>query len=266
MMESLIPLALVVTVLMVVLMIAVWGLALKLDNFGIVDAAWSLSFALVAFLAATTGAGWSPRRIAMATAVSLWSLRLGIYLWRRIASHHPIEDRRYSELRKEYGAHVKARMFAFFQMQGASVVLLTIPFMLIAQNPAEGFSVIEIAGFVVWGLSLFGESLSDRQLNRFKSAPENRGKVCDVGLWRYSRHPNYFFESCVWLGYFMMALGSPGGVYTIYCPLAILFLVVKVTGIPPAEKASLQSRGDAYRSYQARTSAFIPWFPKGGGK
>ncbi len=107
-----------------------------------------------------------------------------------------------------------------------------------------------------------GEGLADSQLKRFRAQPENRGQICQAGLWNFSRHPNYFFEWLVWVGLFIFALGSPLGCATLYCPALMLFFLLRVTGIPLTEELSLKSKGDRYREYQQTTSAFVPWFKK----
>ena len=121
---------------------------------------------------------------------------------------------------------------------------------------------MEITGLALAILSLGGEALADWQLKQFKADPANRGKVCQAGLWRYSRHPNYFFESLIWWAFFLVALGSLHGWVTILCPLLMLYFLWKVTGIPLTEEHAVRSKGDAYREYQRTTSAFVPWFRK----
>jgi steroid 5-alpha reductase family enzyme len=242
------------------IMVVTWLVAQKIDNYSIVDSVWAGSFPLVAGLFLFLGAGYADRKFLMLSIVSLWGVRLAYMLGRRIQQHHPKEDGRYLELRKRYAPHVKREFLEFFLIQGVSVAFLSVPFLLMAQNPDPVLTTLEWIGFGVALVSFFGEALADAQANRFKSNPENRGKVCRDGLWRYSRHPNYFFESCIWWGYFLMALSTPYGWLTVYCPLAILYLLLKVTGIPMAEAQSLKSRGEAFREYQKTTSAFIPWF------
>ena len=117
-------------------------------------------------------------------------------------------------------------------------------------------------GFILWLVALGGETLADRQLAGFKADPSNRGKVCRTGLWRSSRHPNYFFEWLVWVSLFVVALPAPWGWITIFAPALMLFFLLRVTGIPYTEQQSLRSKGDAYRAYQRTTNAFFPWFPK----
>ena len=206
--------------------------------------------------------GFWQRKALMLFCVGIWSVRLGSFLVIRIRSHHPKEDGRYGELRSGYGDHVERGFFWFFQTQAWSVVLLTIPFLLVARNPDPELSMLEWAAGVLWFLFLLGEATADHQAKSFKSDPKNAKRICDTGLWKYSRHPNYFFESCIWWAYFLLASQSAGGIYTIYCPLIMLFLLLKVTGVPMSEKQSLKSKGDIYREYQKRTSKFIPWFPK----
>jgi steroid 5-alpha reductase family enzyme len=152
--------------------------------------------------------------------------------------------------------------FGFFLLQGLLVGLLSTPFAIVLSNPRPGFGPWEIAGTALWLVGFFGEMTADAQLRRFRSDPANAGGVCAVGLWRYSRHPNYFFEWVIWIAYFVFALGSPGGWLAVICPLIMWHFLVNVTGIPPAEEQSLKSRGDAYRAYQQTTSPFIPWLPR----
>jgi steroid 5-alpha reductase family enzyme len=242
---------------------ALFLLARRLNNYGIVDIAWSYAFAMVAAFYGLAGSGWPLRRAIIAAMVGAWSLRLGTHLLIRIARHHPVEDSRYVALRRDWAQHFAARMFAFFQLQAISVVLLAVAFALPARNSHPQLHGLEIAGMVLWLGAICGEAVADAQLAAFKRDPRNRGRVCDRGLWRYSRHPNYFFEWLVWVAYFVFALPSPLGWLAIVGPASILFLLLRVTGIPMAEAQSLQSKGDAYRRYQTTTSAFVPWPRKG---
>ena len=234
----------------------------RLDNYGFVDVAWSYAFLLLAGFYAVGGTGWGPRRLLVATLAGIWSLRLGTHLLKRVAGHHPVEDGRYVQLRRDWAGNFGPKMFGFFQMQAASVVLLGVPFLLPVLNPTADFHALEIAGVALWVLAIAGEAVADAQLAAFKRAPANRGGVCTVGLWRYSRHPNYFFEWLVWVAYFLIALAAPGGWLAVIGPAAILFLLLRVTGIPLTEKQALRSKGEPYRRYQATTSAFVPWWPK----
>ena len=196
--------------------------------------------------------------------LGIWSLRLGTFLALRIASHHPVEDTRYQGLRNGYGKQYKKQFLLFFFYQALSVSILTLPFIFIYQSPIEDLSYWEIIGASIWLLSLLGESIADGQMSKFKKQSKlnpEMGRTCNIGLWKYSRHPNYFFESLIWWGvaFFLFGVGHFWGAYN---ALIILFLLVKVTGIPPSEAQSLKSRGEEYKKYQEVTSAFIPWFPK----
>jgi steroid 5-alpha reductase family enzyme len=237
---------------------AVFAVARAIDNYGIVDIAWSYAFGALALIYALFGSGWPVRRALVAAIVAVWSLRLGTHLLVRIARKHPVEDGRYAQLRKDWAQGFKARMAGFFQMQAASVVLLGIPFLAACSNPYPEIRALEWAGAGLWLIAISGEALADAQLAAFKRDPGSGGKVCDAGLWRYSRHPNYFFEWLIWVAYFLLGSASPWGWLGIISPACILYLLLRVTGIPMTEEQSIRSRGDAYRRYQERTSAFVP--------
>ena len=239
-----------------------YAVARQIDNYGIVDIAWSYAFALLAGFYAVAGPGWPTRKALIATMAALWSLRLGTHLYRRVMGHHPVEDGRYVQLRKDWAGNFAAKMFGFFQLQAASIVLLGAAFLVVCLNPTPELHPLEIAGATLWLLALSGEALADAQLATFKRNSANKGRVCDVGLWRFSRHPNYFFEWLIWVAFFVFALGSPHGWVAAIGPASILYLLLRVTGIPLTEEQALRSKGDAYRRYQQTTSAFIPWFPK----
>ncbi len=239
-----------------------WLLSRRLNNYSFVDITWSYSLALLAPLYALFTAGDSTRRALVLVMACVWSIRLGTYLLIRIRRHHPHEDIRYQVMRQKWAGNLGSRFFAFFQAQAALVVILSVPFALALRNTTSAICFVEWIGFAMWLMAIMGESLADAQMNRFKSDATNTGKVCNLGLWRYSRHPNYFFEALIWLGFWLFACGSPWGWATIYAPLLILFFLLRVTGIPLTEKCAVESKGDAYRQYQKTTSSFIPWFPK----
>ena len=246
----------------VLLMALIWVVCRRLNNAGYVDVAWAYGFALVTGLYVALGAGAPLRKAIIATMAVMWSLRLGTHLLIRVTRHHPKEDERYAALREQFPKRVWLMFFGFFLLQAILVGLLSTPFAVACANKSPTLHAWEIAGAALWLLAFAGEALADHQLNVFRSNPANKGKVCDAGLWRYSRHPNYFFEWIIWVAFFLFALGTPGGWATFYSPLLMLYFLTKVTGIPPAEAQSLKSRGDAYRDYQRRTSVFIPWKPK----
>ena len=200
----------------------------------------------------------------MAGLVALWSLRLSAHLARRVAALHPEEEGRYVELRRRWADDVNGHFFRFFMLQGLLNVGLSIPFIFVCMDPASTPGLGMTLGVVTFFVGIWGEALADAQLNAFKKDPANAGKVCETGLWRYSRHPNYFFEWLVWCAFALMASSSPWGWISWTCPALMLYFLLRVTGIPATEEQALRSRGDAYRAYQARTSAFVPWPPRGG--
>lgn len=249
-----------------------WLIARWLRNNGIVDIVWSAGFAPLAFILFMFGIEdldfqALPRQQAITIMVLVWSLRLGSHLLVRVWSHHPREDVRYAKLRGEWGAATDRKMFGFFQLQGALQIVLSLPLVVVhldSQRVATGYSlgITGCLGVALWLTGLLGESLADRQLARFRADPANQGKVCQAGLWNWSRHPNYFFEWLVWVGYAVFALGSPWGWLGLSAPALMLHFLLNVTGIPMTEELSLKSKGDAYRDYQRTTSAFVPWLKK----
>lgn len=250
---------LIASIVTLLLFAAAFMFARRIDNYSVVDVIWSYAFGLVTLWYAIASPGWLPRRAAIASAVFLWSVRLGTHLATRVRAHHPAEDGRYVTMRREWGAQLGRRMFRFYQIQGVSVVVLALPFLLVCLNARARFAPLEVIGLLVCLLGVTGESIADAQLARFKRDALNRGRVCDIGLWRYSRHPNYFFEWTIWVGFWLMACAAGWwGVATIVSPMIILYLLLGVTGIPLSEAQSLRSRGDAYRRYQRLTSAFVP--------
>jgi steroid 5-alpha reductase family enzyme len=244
------------------LMVVVWVIAVRINNAGIVDIAWALGFAPLAILFRIFGDGEPSRQNLITLMVVIWSVRLGQHLWKRVMGHHPEEDGRYRELRLAVTGRENAFFFWFFQAQALLLAVLSIPCLLSNFDPRIGLGFTDWFGFILWLVALGGETLADRQLAGFKADPSNHGKVCRTGLWRSSRHPNYFFEWLVWVSFFVVALPAPWGWITIFAPALMLFFLLRVTGIPYTEQQSLRSKGDAYRAYQRTTNAFFPWFPK----
>ncbi len=235
-----------------------WVLARKWENYSLVDAVWAFGIGLIGIFWLTLTGG-AAKHWAAAALVGLWSFRLGSHLTRRIRRAHPEEDSRYAELREKWGG---GAFFAFFQMQAVSVILLALPFLLIAFDSDTTWSLWETLGTAIVLTGIAGESLADRQMSHFKETHTDSKAVCKEGLWRYSRHPNYFFEAVIWVGFYIYGCGSDWGWAALHAPAIIVFLLLKVTGIPPTEAGALKRKGDAYRRYQETTSAFIPWPPK----
>lgn len=241
-----------------------WLWALRLNFLSLVDAVWALSFTLVSLFYTFTSGSLPWKKIFFLALAIFWSLRLGTHLFHRLAQHFPQEDSRYTELKKKWGKNLRLQSFLFFQLQGISVVLLSLPFLFFLNSPESRFHTWEIVGSIIACIGMVGEAVADYELKQFKLDPKSAGKICKKGLWRYSRHPNYFFECVIWLGFALLALASPYGWLGFISPLIITLLILFVTGIPPAEEQALKKRKEAYREYQRTTSALIPWFPKGG--
>jgi steroid 5-alpha reductase family enzyme len=237
-----------------------WLVSVKIKNYGLLDVAWSYGVALLAPLYAWMGDGWPLRKWLGLALGAAWSLRLGTYILVRVIKHHPAEDERYQTLRARWPG--PGMFLCFFQLQAVLVVIFALPFLILSFHTRPEVGLLECLGWALAVISLIGESLADAQLKRFKQLPSNRGKVCAVGLWRYSRHPNYFFEALIQVAFCLMAWSAPYGWVTLLNPLLMLYFLLRVTGIPLTEEHALRSKGEAYRQYQRTTNALIPWPPK----
>ncbi len=246
-------------ILAAVVMVLLWVWHLRLRNAGVVDAGWTALVSGLAILYANIGDGAWSRRSAIAWMMGSWGARLTVYLLYDRVFGRP-EDGRYADLRRAHGDHANVWFFWFFQAQAAAAVFFSLPALLVAVNPEPRLSPLELTACGLWVVAFAGESTADRQLVRFKANLANRGHTCQAGLWRYSRHPNYFFEWILWMAYALVAVSSPWGWTAFACPAAMLYLLFKVTGIPATEAQALRSRGDEYRNYQRTTSVFVPWF------
>ena len=251
-------LALVGSAAVVGMMFALWLLHLGLNNASVVDPGWAFGLALLGSIYAALGPGLALRRALVAGMALFWGVRLGLHLVRRIWGEP--EEGRYQQLRRQWRSNVALKFLAFFQGQALLDIILSLPFLIACLNPAPELSWLEYAGVALWAVAVLGEAVADAQLDAFKKNPANRGKVCQAGLWNYSRHPNYFFEWLIWVAWATFALASPYGWAGLLCPLLMFYFLFKLTGIPATEAQSLRSRGDAYREYQRTTSAFVPWF------
>ncbi len=248
--------------LVVLEMTVLWLIQLRTHNAAVVDVGWAGGVALIALLHASYGHGYDPRRLLAVGMGGLWGLRLAMYLFLTRLRGRREEEGRYRHLRETWRPHLQLKFFAFFQVQAALAALFSLPMWLMVRNDIPEMSLLEWTGAALWLVGLFGESVADTQLKRFKGERQNRGQVCQAGLWHYSRHPNYFFEWLVWVGFFLAALASPWGWLAVVCPALMLYFLFKVTGIPATEAQALRSKGDLYREYQRTTSAFVPWFRK----
>lgn len=228
-------------------------------NYAIVDAVWTFLFTPVALWYAAASTAPVGRRVLLVAMVSLWSVRLGSHLAARIARMHPEEDKRYRVLRERWGAAVGRQMFGFYQLQGAMALVLSLPFLLLLANPAPFPGVWELAGAALFVAAVAGEAVADAQLQR--SLQRDPRGVCTTGLWRYSRHPNYFGEVCIWWGYWLIACEVPWGYATIFAPAFLTWSILGMMGKELVERRMLKKR-PGYQDYIDRTSGFIPWPPR----
>ncbi|MFM1920338.1 MAG: hypothetical protein RLZZ303_1972 [Candidatus Hydrogenedentota bacterium] len=241
-------------------MLLLYAFQRRHNDAGIVDVGWSLGIgAAVAWYALVVEADLI-QRFAVAAVALPWSLRLGLYLLLdRVKGKE--EDGRYRKLREHWGAEAQRKFLVFFQFQGLLIVLFSLPPLLAMLSP-KASPLTLLLGVSLGLFAMAGESLSDAQLRRWRSNPANRGRTCREGLWRFSRHPNYFFEWLHWWAYVIMAGVSWQAAAALAGPLLMLLFLYRITGIPYTEAQALLSRGDDYREYQRTTSPFIPWFPR----
>lgn len=250
-------------ILVTLAMSALWLWQLRSRRADWVDVFWAGSIGVLALLFAAFGEGALEKRLLVALVAGTWSFRLTYHLARRLASHTE-EDGRYQAMREHWGERAPFWLFVFFMGQALVAWLFALPAWVVANDPSSSLNGWVLLGVAFWFVSLAGESMADRQLAVFRADPANRGQVCRAGLWRYSRHPNYFFEWLHWFSYPLIAMGAPHQWIAWLGPLLMLLFLYRVTGIPYTEKQVLKSRGEAYRDYQRSTSAFFPWPPKSG--
>ncbi len=222
-----------------------------------VDAAWAGTIGVLALAGALVLDGPPLRRALAGGLGALWAFRLMLHLLTDRVLRETDEDGRYRALRAKWGDRADSRFFLFYQAQALVAAVFALPILASMHGgppgPADG------AAALLWLIAVGGESLADRQLARFRADPATRGLVCTTGFWRYSRHPNYFFEWLHWFVYVIIGRGAP---LTWIGPVLMLLFLYRISGIPYAEAQSLASRGEAYRAYQRSTSAFFPWFPR----
>jgi steroid 5-alpha reductase family enzyme len=243
------------------LMVGVWGLSLVLKNASIADIFWGLGFVLVAWLTFFFTQGYQGRKVLLTLLTTIWGLRLSLHILRRNWGQG--EDRRYQAWRASRGASFWwVSLFSVFLTQGILLWLISLAVQVGQSSPVPaGLTGIDFLGILLWCTGFTFEAVADRQLSHFKADPANRGRVMNQGLWAYSRHPNYFGESLIWWGLFLIVLPTPYGWYALVSPVLITFLLLRVSGVSLLEKDIVERRPE-YREYRETTSAFIPWFPK----
>lgn len=245
-------------------MAILWLIQLRTRDATSVDVAWAAGVGLLAILYAVLGDGYVGRRVIVGVLGGVWALRLATHLFRDRVLGAREEDGRYRMLREGWGDRAQAFFFVFYQAQAFFTFAFSLPFFLASTSDRAELTAWDLAGIGIWLVAVVGEVAADKQLARFRRDPASRGKTCRTGLWRYSRHPNYFFEWIHWWAYVALSVYAPYGWLSLLAPAFMLFLLFFVTGIPYTEKRALASRGDDYRRYQETTSVFVPWFPKGG--
>ncbi|MGB7034271.1 MAG: DUF1295 domain-containing protein [Xanthobacteraceae bacterium] len=248
-------------------MTGAWLVWRSTRNSGWVDTIWTFGLGAVGCIGAVTplaSVGMTPRRVLVACLVVAWSLRLGLHIAHRTKGI--TDDPRYGKLVRDWGMDASHRMFQLMQKQALVSIPLALSIVLAAWNPLRGLRFQDLLGVLVLITGIAGEAVADTQLRRFRTNSANRTRVCDVGLWGWSRHPNYFFEWLGWIAYPLLAIdltgGYPWGWIALAGPMCMYWLLVHVSGIPPLEERMAERRGEEFRSYQARTNAFFPAPPR----
>ena len=253
---------LVSAAVVLVFMVASWIVSLRLRDVSIVDVCWGVAFVLVAVVCLALGDGDESRQVLMTVLIAIWGVRLAGYIGRR-KLRNPGEDPRYGAWRERFGSRFPlVSLFYVFLFQGFLVMVVSLPIMG-AANYGHGLGALDWIGAALWLFGLSFESVGDAQLARFKADPANKGKVMDRGLWRYTRHPNYFGELLVWYGIYLVAL-SAGAWWALPSPLVMTLLLTRVSGKDHLERSMKQRPG--YSEYVERTSGFVPLPPRGSSR
>jgi steroid 5-alpha reductase family enzyme len=242
-------------------MTAAWVVHLILGKASVVDSFWGPGFAVIAWVSLYSGQGDPSRKWMIAVLVTIWALRLAWHVTRR--NWGEPEDHRYADMRAKYPDKFWVRsLFTVFLLQAAIMWVVSLPVQLGMHAPSPlGLGFWAGIGLMLWFFGFFWEAVGDEQLRRFKSDPENKGKVFDKGLWRYTRHPNYFGEMVMWWAIFLIAAGAPGAGWSAIGPLLLTVLLLKVSGVSLTDK-KMSIRHPDFDDYKRRVSAFIPWPPK----
>ena len=239
-----------------------WFVQDRTGHAGWIDVFWTFGVGLIGAIAAITPPGFAPphRNLLVAMIAIIWSARLGVHIVRR--NLRTADDPRYAKIRAEYGAKARSGMFWLTQKQAVVSIPLLLAIDLAAHNPDVRINWQDIAGLVIMLVSVTGETIADMQLRAFQKRPQNKGRICDAGLWRWSRHPNYFFEWLGWLAYPLIAMEISGKYewawLSLLAPVVMFILLRFVSGVPPLEEHMEKTRGAAWRAYAARTSIFFP--------
>lgn len=259
-MATFMEIALINLAVILVLMTGLWLLSLRLKNSSIVDIFWGAGFVITAWVSfAQTPDGFLPRKLLIAVLATIWGLRLSSYIFLR--NRGKGEDFRYRKMREKAGDNWAGQSFArVFLLQGLLMWIISMPLLAAQMGTKAGrLTVVDLTGMLVWLVGFVFEAVGDAQLKRFKADPANRGKVMDRGLWRYTRHPNYFGDAVQWWGFYLIAAAA-GGWWSVFSPILMTFLLVRVSGAALLEKTLAVRPG--YAEYIRATSGFFPWLPR----
>ena len=251
---------LLTAIILLCFMSTVFLIALKLRDNSIVDIAYGLGFVLVGWSGSLIYGSGEARQLLLLALVSIWGLRLAGHITARKRNEEG-EDPRYRQWRESWGKTFVWRSYLqIYLLQGTVIYLVALPLLLVIRDPGGPLGWLDLLGVLIWLLGFGFEAIGDWQLLQFKNDAENRGRIMRFGLWRFTRHPNYFGEAILWWGIFLLALSVPYGWLAIISPLLIDFLLLKVSGIPMLEER--YAGNPEFEVYKQRTNAFFPWFPK----
>ena len=243
---------------MIFLAIFGWSLSLKDNNVTVVDSLWAMFFLIATAMTFVLQTTPSQRAYLILCLVVIWSLRLSTYL--HLRNHQKPEDLRYQAIRARNQPNFKYKsIYLVFLLQAFLAWFISLPLNLASQS-SSNLNIFDALGIVFWIIGMCFQVVGDSQLSQFKSHPENKGKVLNTGVWRYTRHPNYFGEACIWLGDGFIAVGA-GAWWAMISPIFMIYLLIKVTGVKLLE-ADIADRRPGYSIYVKQTNTFIPWFPK----
>jgi steroid 5-alpha reductase family enzyme len=237
-----------------------WLWAKRIGNISYVDAFWAYGVGIMSLAYLLEHQPLTFRNKVMIGLLTLWSLRLGTYLLKRCLGGK--EDSRYQFYRDKWGQKADSLFFWFYQKQAFWVVLFASPLLIVRTNQSP-WGTLDFVGITIWGISMIGVCLADWQLARHKASPDRKpGDICKNGLWRYSRHPNYFFEWTGWISYLYFGWSAPLGPWLGLIPIILLAFLLKFTGIPHVEARKLENANEEYEEYRRSTNSFFPWFPQ----
>ncbi len=248
-------------VAVVILMSGLWLLSLVTHDVSIVDIFWGLGFVLVAHVARATAGTADPRAWLVAALVTIWGLRLALYLlWRNWGQG---EDYRYAAMRTHFGERFRwVSLYSVFGLQGVLMWFISLPVQAaVSAGAPAALTGLDVAGLACWAVGFGFEAVGDWQLARFKADPATRGAVMDRGLWAYTRHPNYFGDALAWWGLYLIAAATPSGAWTVLSPVVMTVLLMRVSGVALLERKLKKTRPE-YAAYCRRVNAFVPWFPR----